>query len=64
MEREFPVGNMGGKKYWQVLGGVFEENKDKYRSDFEDERKLFYVAVTRAKKKQLNIVIIPMELLI
>lgn len=50
MEREFPVGNMGGKKYWQVLGGVFEENKDKYRSDFEDERKLFYVAVTRAKQ--------------
>ena len=41
---------MGGKKYWHVLGGVFEENKDKYESDIEDERKLFYVAITRAKQ--------------
>ena len=49
-EREFPVSNMGGKKYYHVLGGVFEENKDKYQSDLEDERKLFYVAVTRAKQ--------------
>lgn len=49
-KREFPVSNMGGKKYWHVLGGVFEANKDKYRSDLEDERKLFYVAVTRAKQ--------------
>ena len=49
-KREFPVSNMGGKKYYNVLGGVFEENKDKYQSDLEDERKLFYVAVTRAKQ--------------
>jgi DNA helicase-2/ATP-dependent DNA helicase PcrA len=50
MKREFPVSNMGGKQYWHVLGGVFEANKDKYQSDLEDERKLFYVAVTRAKQ--------------
>ena len=50
MKREFPVSKMGGKKYWHVLGGVFEENKDKYESDLEDERKLFYVAITRAKQ--------------
>lgn len=50
MKREFPVSNMGGKKYWHVLGGVFEENREKYQSDLEDERKLFYVAVTRAKQ--------------
>lgn len=49
-KREFPVSNMGGKKYWHILGGVFEENKSKYQSDLEDERKLFYVAVTRAKQ--------------
>ena len=49
-KREFPVSNMGGKKYYHVLGGLFEENKDKYQSDLEDERKLFYVAVTRAKQ--------------
>jgi ATP-dependent exoDNAse (exonuclease V) beta subunit len=40
---------MGGKKYYHVLGGAFAENKGKYDSDIEDERKLFYVAVTRAK---------------
>ncbi len=49
-KREFPVSNMGGKKYYHVLGGVFEENKERYQSDLEDERKLFYVAVTRAKQ--------------
>ena len=49
-KREFPVSNMGGKKYFHVLGGVFAENKAKYDSDIEDERKLFYVAVTRAKR--------------
>lgn len=48
-KRDFPVSNMGGKKYYHVLGGTFAENKDKYDSDIEDERKLFYVAVTRAK---------------
>lgn len=48
--REFPVSNLGGKKYYHVLGGVFTENKAKYESDIEDERKLFYVAVTRAKQ--------------
>ncbi len=50
MKREFPVSNMGGKKYYHVLGGVFEENKNRYESDIEDERKLYYVAVTRAKQ--------------
>jgi DNA helicase-2/ATP-dependent DNA helicase PcrA len=50
IKQEFPVSNMGGKKYWHVLGGVFAANKDKYQSDLEDERKLFYVAVTRAKQ--------------
>lgn len=48
--REFPVSGMGGKKYYHVLGGVFEKNKAKYDSDIEDERKLFYVAVTRAER--------------
>ena len=49
-KREFPVSNFGGKKYYHVLGGVFEETKNRYQSDLEDERKLFYVAVTRAKQ--------------
>lgn len=50
MMREFPASNVGGKKYWHVLGGIFEENKSKYQGDLEDERKLFYVAVTRARQ--------------
>lgn len=49
-EREFPVSNLGGKRYYHVLGGIFEQNKSKYQSDLADERKLFYVAVTRAKQ--------------
>lgn len=47
---EFPAAGSGGKKYWHVLGGCFAENRDRYASDVEDERKLFYVAVTRAKR--------------
>lgn len=50
IQREFPVSNLGGRRYWHVLGGEFEANKEKYQSDLEDERKLFYVAVTRAKQ--------------
>ena len=46
----FPSHKVGGKKYYSVLGGLFEEQKEKYESDLEDERKLFYVALTRAKK--------------
>ena len=48
-EREFPMLNSYGRQYWHVLGGRFEENKDKYKASLDDERKLFYVAVTRAK---------------
>lgn len=48
-KRDFPISNMGGKKYYHVLGGAFADNKNRYDSDIEDERKLFYVAVTRAK---------------
>lgn len=46
----FPVGKMGGRSAWDILGDSFSEVREKYESDIEDERKLFYVAVTRAKK--------------
>lgn len=49
-EREFPVSAKGGRKYYHVLGSPFDENKAKYESDIVDERKLFYVAVTRAEQ--------------
>ena len=47
----FPPSKPGGRKYYNVLGGIFEENKEKYETALEDERKLFYVAVTRAKNE-------------
>ena len=46
----FPSKKVGGKKYYDVLGGIFIKDKDRFESDIEDERKLFYVAVTRAKR--------------
>ena len=49
-DNEFPTKKLYGKKYWHVLGEYFVNNKEKYESDIEDERKLFYVAVTRAKE--------------
>jgi len=52
-ENEFPSKNVGGKKYWHVLSEIFKENKEKFEGDIEDERKLFYVALTRAKEKLL-----------
>ena len=47
---EFPASDVNGKKYWHVLSERFQENKKKFEGDIEDERKLFYVAITRAKK--------------
>lgn len=49
-KREFPVMRMGGRQYYHILGGTFADNKGKYESDIEDERKLFYVAITRTEK--------------
>lgn len=49
-KNEFPARTLGGKQYYHVLGGTFAENKDKYQSTLDDEWKLFYVAVTRAKQ--------------
>lgn len=47
--REFPASNYGGRKYWHILGEYFEQRKAKYDTNISDERKLFYVAATRAK---------------
>jgi len=46
---EFPSSYNGGKKYYSVLGDYFKNSAKKYESNIEDERKLFYVAVTRSK---------------
>ena len=47
--KEFPSAIIMGKKYWHVLSERFRDNKAKFEGDIEDERKLFYVALTRAK---------------
>lgn len=46
----FPARKIGGRQFWHVLGDYFEKKRAQYESTTEDERKLFYVAVTRAKK--------------
>lgn len=50
LQGDFPANSSGGKKYYHVLKGIFETKKEKYDSSLDDERKLFYVAITRAKK--------------
>lgn len=46
---EFPSTYNGGRKYYNILGEYFKKSAKKYESNIEDERKLFYVALTRAK---------------
>ena len=46
----FPSQKRGGQKYYSILGGLFEEEKERFESTIEDERKLFYVALTRAQE--------------
>ena len=49
-KHEFPASRIGGRQYYHVLGDIFADNKEKYATNVDDERKLFYVAVTRARK--------------
>lgn len=51
VEGEFPVTKRGGRTPWHILGSRYEKIKKKYLSGIEDERRLFYVAVTRARCK-------------
>jgi len=46
----FPAGGVGGKKVWDVIGRDLIPNSSRIDGSLEDERRLFYVAVTRAKK--------------
>lgn len=49
-KNNFPSARMGGKGIWHVIDRSFVINSDRFEGGEEDERKLFYVAVTRAKK--------------
>jgi DNA helicase II / ATP-dependent DNA helicase PcrA len=46
----FPPSNPGGRTPWHVIPDGVVRNADDYRNSEEDERRLFYVACTRAKK--------------
>ena len=46
----FPAQRVGGKGIWHVIDKSWISNSDRFNGDIEEERKLFYVAVTRAKK--------------
>lgn len=46
----FPAQRVGGKGIWHVIQRNWITGSSRFDGDLEDERKLFYVAVTRAKK--------------
>lgn len=46
----FPAQRVGGKSVWHVIERSWITGASRFDGDLEDERKLFYVAVTRAKK--------------
>lgn len=46
----FPAQRVGGKGIWHVIDRSWITNSERFDGDIEEERKLFYVAVTRAKK--------------
>lgn len=46
----FPAQKVGGKGIWHVVNKDWISDSSRFDVNLEDERKLFYVAVTRAKK--------------
>lgn len=46
----FPAQKIGGRSVWHVIERNWITGSSRFDGDLEDERKLFYVAVTRAKK--------------
>ncbi len=50
VRNRFPNRPVGGRTAWHLLPPEAFENAERYRGCVEDERRLFYVAVTRAQK--------------
>lgn len=46
----FPSKRQGGRSVWHIIPARAVANADRYRGAVEDERRLFYVAVTRAER--------------
>jgi DNA helicase II / ATP-dependent DNA helicase PcrA len=50
VKNRFPARAMGGRTAWHLIPQAAFANAARYRGGVEDERRLFYVAVTRAQK--------------
>ena len=50
LRNRFPSPRMGGRSVWHILDESAVDDHDRYRGSTEDERRLFYVAVTRSQK--------------
>jgi len=46
----FPIRAPGGRTAWHLIPSESIEGQQRYRGSLEDERRLFYVAVTRSQK--------------
>lgn len=46
----FPSRRKGGRSIWHIIDEKAVSNADRYKGTVEDERRLFYVALTRAEK--------------
>jgi len=46
----FPSRRQGGRSVWNVIPETSVQNADRYKGTVEDERRLFYVALTRAER--------------
>ncbi len=49
-QNRFPSRRAGGRSVWHVIPETAITNADRYKGTPEDERRLFFVAVTRAEK--------------
>lgn len=50
LRNRFPSPRMGGRSVWHILDQNAVDDHLRYRGSKEDERRLFYVAVTRSQK--------------
>jgi DNA helicase II / ATP-dependent DNA helicase PcrA len=49
-QNRFPSRRQGGRSVWHIISDSIVQNADRYKGTVEDERRLFYVALTRAEK--------------
>lgn len=49
-KNRFPSAGVGGRTKWHILPRAAVPDADRYDGSVEDERRLFYVAITRSKK--------------